>query len=53
MIEENSRRSSLTVLHSSFGITGKMLYDKYGPFKDIKVRFAAHLFCGETSKSAG
>ena len=40
------------ILHglASFGISGKILYDKYGPYKNIKVRFAGHVFPGETLK---
>lgn len=40
------------ILHglASFGISGKILYEKYGPFKNIKVRFAGHVFPGETLK---
>lgn len=29
-------------------MAGKAAYDKFGPFSDIKVRFAGHLFPGET-----
>lgn len=38
------------ILHglASFGITGKILYDQFGPFKNIKVRFAGHVYPGET-----
>lgn len=38
------------ILHglASFGISGKILFDKYGPFKNIKVRFSGHVFPGET-----
>lgn len=38
------------ILHglATFGISGKILYDHYGPFKNIKVRFAGHVFPGET-----
>jgi multifunctional beta-oxidation protein len=31
-----------------FGIAGKAIYDTYGPYNSIKVRFAGHLFPGET-----
>jgi len=30
------------------GIAGKHVYEAYGPIKDIKVRFAGHVFPGET-----
>jgi multifunctional beta-oxidation protein len=30
------------------GIATKAIVDKYGPIKDIKVRFAGHVFPGET-----
>lgn len=38
------------ILHglASFGISGKILMEKYGAFKNIKVRFAGHVFPGET-----
>lgn len=38
------------ILHGlcSFGISGKILYDQYGPYKNIKVRFTGHVFPGET-----
>lgn len=38
------------ILHGlcSFGIAGKAAYDRFGRFSDIKVRFAGHLFPGET-----
>jgi multifunctional beta-oxidation protein len=32
----------------SMGIATKAIVDKYGPIKDIKVRFAGHVFPGET-----
>src|SRR5271169_127248 len=31
-----------------FGISGKHIYQKYGPFKNIKVRFAGTVIPGET-----
>src|SRR5271169_3394782 len=31
-----------------FGISGKHIYQKYGPFKNIKVRFAGTVLPGET-----
>lgn len=31
-----------------FGISGKHIYEKYGAFKDIKVRFIGSLYPGET-----
>ena len=31
-----------------FGISGKHIYEKYGPFKNIKVRFAGTVIPGET-----
>ena len=38
------------ILHglASFGITGKHVYQAYGPFKNIKVRFAGTVLPGET-----
>lgn len=38
------------ILHglATFGISGKILYEKYGKFKNIKVRFSGHVFPGET-----
>lgn len=38
------------ILHglATFGISGKILYDKYGKFDNIKVRFAAPVYPGET-----
>lgn len=38
------------ILHglATFGISGKILYDHYGPFKNIKVRFSGHVIPGET-----
>lgn len=38
------------ILHGlcSFGISGKHVYNAYGPYKDIKVRFTGHVFPGET-----
>ncbi|BGP10359.1 hypothetical protein JCM10049v2_006242 [Rhodotorula toruloides] len=38
------------ILHGlcSFGISAKHIFRKYGPFSDIKVRFAGVLFPGET-----
>ncbi len=38
------------ILHGlcSFGISGKILFDKFGPFKNIKTRFSGHVFPGET-----
>ncbi|GAA5839388.1 hypothetical protein JCM11251_003965 [Rhodosporidiobolus azoricus] len=38
------------ILHGlcSFGISGKHIFRKYGPYSDIKVRFAGVLFPGET-----
>ncbi|KAK9329353.1 hypothetical protein V1520DRAFT_343653 [Lipomyces starkeyi] len=40
------------ILHGlcTFGIAGKQIYDKFGMFKNIKVRFAGHVFPGETLK---
>lgn len=40
------------ILHglATFGISGKILYDKFGPFKNVKVRFSGHVFPGETVK---
>ncbi|KAK7202626.1 hypothetical protein BZA70DRAFT_285589 [Myxozyma melibiosi] len=40
------------ILHGlcSFGVSAKKLYEKYGMFKNIKVRFAGHVFPGETLK---
>ncbi|KAK9321626.1 hypothetical protein V1517DRAFT_325953 [Lipomyces orientalis] len=40
------------ILHGlcTFGISGKQIYDKFGMFKNIKVRFAGHVFPGETLK---
>lgn len=31
-----------------FGISGKHVYEKFGPFKDIKVRFTGSVYPGET-----
>ncbi|KAA1120815.1 hypothetical protein PGTUg99_021443 [Puccinia graminis f. sp. tritici] len=31
-----------------FGISGKHVYEKFGPFKDIKVRFVGSVYPGET-----
>lgn len=38
------------ILHGlcTMGISARMLTDKYGPLKNIKVRFAGHVFPGET-----
>lgn len=38
------------ILHGlcTMGISAKILTDKYGPFKNIKVRFTGHVFPGET-----
>lgn len=38
------------ILHglATFGISGKILFEQYGPFKNIKVRFSGHVFPGET-----
>jgi multifunctional beta-oxidation protein len=38
------------ILHGlcSFGISGRLLYNKFGAFKNIKVRFTGHVFLGET-----
>ncbi|CDO54451.1 hypothetical protein DV495_002106 [Geotrichum candidum] len=38
------------ILHGlcSFGISGRLLYNKFGAFKNIKVRFTGHVFMGET-----
>ena len=38
------------ILHGlcSFGIAGKAVNDKFGSFKEIKVRFAGVLYPGET-----
>lgn len=38
------------ILHglASFGISGRLLVEKYGVFKNIKVRFSGHVFPGET-----
>lgn len=38
------------ILHglATFGITGKHVYQAYGPFKNIKVRFAGTVLPGET-----
>lgn len=38
------------ILHGlcSFGISGRLLYQEFGPFKNIKVRFSGHVFMGET-----
>jgi len=38
------------ILHGlcSFGIAGKQIYQAYGPYKDIKCRFAGFVFPGET-----
>ncbi|AOW05454.1 multifunctional beta-oxidation enzyme [Yarrowia lipolytica] len=43
------------ILHGlcSFGVSGKALYDQFGPFKNAKVRFAGHVFPGETLKVEG
>ncbi|KAK9236024.1 hypothetical protein V1525DRAFT_408284 [Lipomyces kononenkoae] len=40
------------ILHGlcTFGISGKQIFDKFGLFKNIKVRFAGHVFPGETLK---
>ncbi|ODV88434.1 hypothetical protein CANCADRAFT_33032 [Tortispora caseinolytica NRRL Y-17796] len=49
---EFARRGGLKepILHglSSFGMSGLMLYRKYGMFKDIKVRFSNMVIPGET-----
>lgn len=38
------------ILHglATFGISGRLLIEKYGVFKNIKVRFTGHVFPGET-----
>lgn len=38
------------ILHGlcTMGISGRILYDKFGAFKNIKVRFSGHVFPGET-----
>lgn len=38
------------ILHGlcSFGISGRLLYNQFGAFKNIKVRFTGHVFLGET-----
>nr|ACB05333.1 hydratase/dehydrogease multifunctional enzyme type 2 [Starmerella bombicola] len=38
------------ILHglASFGISSRLLVEKYGVFKNIKVRFSGHVFPGET-----
>ncbi|KAK9451450.1 uncharacterized protein V1518DRAFT_408594 [Limtongia smithiae] len=40
------------ILHGlcTFGISGKQIFENFGPFKNIKVRFAGHVFPGETLK---
>ncbi|KAK9458728.1 uncharacterized protein V1516DRAFT_687838 [Lipomyces oligophaga] len=40
------------ILHglATFGVTCKAVYEKYGMFKNVKVRFAGHVFPGETLK---
>lgn len=42
------------ILHGlcSFGIAGKNVFQKYGAFKDIKVRFTGHVFPGETLETS-
>lgn len=42
------------ILHGlcSFGIAGKNIFQKYGAFKDIKVRFTGHVFPGETLETS-
>lgn len=41
---------NVPILHglASFGISGKHIYQTYGPFKNIKVRFAGTVLPGET-----
>lgn len=38
------------ILHglASFGVAGKAIYEAYGPFKNIKVRFAGTVDPGQT-----
>ncbi|WFD00928.1 hypothetical protein MYAM1_003684 [Malassezia yamatoensis] len=42
------------ILHGlcSFGISGKHVFQTYGPYKDIKVRFTGHVFPGETLETS-
>ncbi|KOS13932.1 multifunctional beta-oxidation protein [Malassezia pachydermatis] len=42
------------ILHGlcSFGISGKHVFQTYGPVKDIKVRFTGHVFPGETLETS-
>lgn len=42
------------ILHGlcSFGISGKHVYESFGPIKDIKVRFTGHVFPGETLETS-
>jgi multifunctional beta-oxidation protein len=41
------------ILHGlcSFGIAGKHVYQKYGPFKNVKVRFAGTVLPGQTLRT--
>lgn len=38
------------ILHGlcSFGISSRLLYNHFGPFRNVKVRFSGHVFMGET-----
>ncbi|WFD04502.1 hypothetical protein MOBT1_003212 [Malassezia obtusa] len=42
------------ILHGlcSFGISGKHVFETFGAFKDIKVRFTGHVFPGETLETS-
>lgn len=44
----------IPILHGLcfFGISGKHVYEKFGPFKDIKVRFVGSVYPGETIETS-